>query len=198
MNLLTNSILALKRKVLQLKSNARNKKEFLLRPDLGRQLNNESKPLIKENVADKKYDICISISDGLSAEAVNNHVLPLLHLLFQKTDASVLTIAPICIVENGRVAISDETGFLSNAKISLILIGERPGLTAPDSMGAYLTYEPKLGNTDAGRNCISNIHSGGLAYNEAAHEIFNLLTQSMQMKLSGSKLSLQNNYNLNQ
>jgi ethanolamine ammonia-lyase small subunit len=65
-------------------------------------------------------------------------------------------------------------------------------------MGAYLTYEPKLGNTDAGRNCISNIHSGGLSYDEAAHEIFNLLTHSMQMKLSGSKLSLQNNYNLNQ
>ena len=198
MNLLTNSILALKRKVLQLKSNAANKKEFLLRPDLGRQLNNESKVIIKENVADKKFDVCICISDGLSAEAINNHALPLLHLLLQKTDTSGLTIAPICIVENGRVAISDETGFLSNAKISLVLIGERPGLTAPDSMGAYLTYEPKSGNTDALRNCVSNIHKGGQSYEEAADEIFYLLTQSMQLKLSGSTLTLQNNQITNQ
>jgi len=198
LNQIANSILEVDREVVQLKSNAIDKKEFLLRPDLGRQLSYESKIKIKEIVADKKYDVCITISDGLSAGAVNNHALPLLNLLLSKFDNEGLSIAPICIVENGRVAVSDETGFHSNAKISLILIGERPGLTAPDSMGAYLTYEPKLGNTDAGRNCISNIHSGGLSYDEAAHEIFNLLTHSMQMKLSGSKLSLQNNYNLNQ
>ena len=198
MHHITNAIRAMNREVFHLKSNATNKKEFLLRPDLGRQLNSHSNAEIKENVAGKKYDVCMSISDGLSAGAVNNHALPLLDILLQKIDATGLTIAPICIVENGRVAISDETGFLSNAKISLILIGERPGLTAPDSMGVYLTYEPKIGNTDANRNCISNIHSGGLSYDEAADETFFLLRKSIQMKLSGSSLLLQDNNNLNQ
>lgn len=197
-NQIANSILALSREVVELKSNAIDKKEFLLRPDLGRHLNNESKILINENSAGNQYDVCITISDGLSAGALNKHAFPLLDLLLPKIDTAGLSIAPICIVENGRVAISDETGFLSNAKISLILIGERPGLTAPDSMGAYLTYDPKPANTDADRNCVSNIHFGGLSYVEATEEIFSIMKKSMQLKLSGSTLLLQDNKNLNQ
>ena len=198
MNVISNSIIALNRNVLQLKSNVLNKKEFLLRPDLGRQLNIESKKIIEEQTSEKVYDVCITISDGLSARAVNNHALPLLQLLIKKIEHEGLSIAPICIVENGRVAISDETGFLVNAKLSLILIGERPGLTDPDSMGAYLTYNPKIGNTDADRNCISNIHAGGLSYEEAAMEIFSLLKKSMQLKISGSTLLLQDKNIYNQ
>lgn len=187
-NKIEDALQQLHQEVIQLKSNVSSKKEFLLRPDLGRRLSDESIADIQETACKKTSDVCISISDGLSATAVNNHAIPLLKRLIEKLHAVHLTIAPICIIENGRVAISDETGSLFNAQVSVILIGERPGLSAADSMGVYVTYGPKPGNTDEQRNCVSNIRRGGLTYEAAVTETLSLITTSIRLKLSGTLL----------
>jgi ethanolamine ammonia-lyase small subunit len=192
-NILEQELNELHREMILLKSKVSEKKEFLLRPDLGRQLSEES--IEKINACQTSpFDICINISDGLSAKAVNTHAIPLLKILIKKFDELHYQVAPICIIENGRVAISDETGSLLGAKISVMLIGERPGLTASDSMGAYLTYDPHVGNTDAQRNCVSNIRNGGLHYEEAAEEIIYLIKRALHLKLSGT--GLKSNLNL--
>jgi ethanolamine ammonia-lyase small subunit len=98
------------------------------------------------------------------------------------------SIAPVCIIEQGRVAISDHTGQLSHAALSLILLGERPGLSSADSLGAYLTYHPQQGNTDERRNCISNIRPGGLSIEQSAQKILLLIQESFRLKLSGIQL----------
>jgi ethanolamine ammonia-lyase small subunit len=157
---------------------------YLQRPDLGKQLDDRS---IEELAAikGKNYDLCINIADGLSATAVNAHAIPLLRELLPALKQTGYSIAPICIIEQGRVAISDETGSLLNTKLSLILIGERPGLSTPDSLGAYITYQPKPGNTDAQRNCVPSIHAAGLSYANAAQIIHHLIKHAFRLGLSG-------------
>ena len=126
------------------------------------------------------------IVDGLSSLAVQQNIVPLLEtLLPQLKDYSL---APITIVEQGRVAVGDEVGELLNARCVIVLIGERPGLSSPDSLGLYLTYQPHVGLTDAARNCISNIRPAGLSYAEAARRTQYLLNESRQLKLSGVNL----------
>lgn len=162
------------------------RQQYLLRPDLGRRLNNES--LHELRSMSGSYDVCINVADGLSATAVNNHAVPLLELLIPRMKEAGWSLAPICIIEQGRVAISDETGSILGAKLSLILIGERPGLSSPDSLGVYLTYGPAIGNTDERRNCISNINSSGLSYEAAADKIMYLVSEALRLQLSGVKL----------
>jgi len=186
--IIADSLTQLNRKVWVLKSKANDKREFLLRPDLGRQLHEESMELISKVQVSLPFDLCISISDGLSVSAIDEHCIPLMTLLLKKMDEAGYSIAPICIIERGRVAISDMTGFLTRSRVSLILIGERPGLSASNSLGAYITYGPKAGNTDANRNCISNIHQGGLHYESAADEILSLVTLALQKQMSGTQL----------
>ena len=135
---------------IQVHSSASNREIFLKRPDLGRKLDEPSYNKLQEQF---EKDIVIIIADGLSAQAVQVHSIPLLTNLIPLLQN--LTLGKIIIVEQGRVAISDEIGGLCKATISIILIGERPGLSSPDSMGIYLTYNPKIGNTDEKRNCIS-------------------------------------------
>ncbi|QEC70314.1 ethanolamine ammonia-lyase subunit EutC [Panacibacter ginsenosidivorans] len=170
-----------------LRSSATDRHVYLQRPDLGRRLNEKSINKLN-NFKSKGYDICICIADGLSSTAVNMHAVNLLLLLVPMLREQKISIAPFCIVEQGRVAVSDETGNLLKVKLSVILIGERPGLTAADSMSAYLTYNPSVGLTDESRNCISNIRPEGMSYATAADKIFYMITESIRLKISGVHL----------
>ena len=130
-------------------------------------------------------ELAIVVADGLSALAVHRHALPLLDLLTRRLNAEGWRQSPLIAVEQGRVAIGDEIGARLKAKIVLVLIGERPGLSSPDSLGAYLTWEPRVGRTDAERNCISNIRPEGLGYEQAAGRIFALLMEARRRQLTG-------------
>lgn len=169
--------------VILLHSKAGNRAEYLQRPDLGRKLKKSSANQLKEYTGD--YDVSIIIADGLSAAAINENVIGLLDHLIPLFTAAKLKLAPVCFVEQGRVAVSDKIAHLLNAKLSIILIGERPGLSSADSIGAYMTYEPKPGLTDESRNCISNIRPQGLAFKPAAEKLFYLVQEAFRLKLSG-------------
>ena len=175
---------------LPLHSAARNRAEYLRRPDLGRQLSAVSRALIdaRSSPADPGR-LVIAIADGLSAIAVERHALPLLDALLPlllPDDAWQL--GPLVVVEQARVAIGDEIGERLHASLLLLLIGERPGLSSPDSLGAYFTWNPRLGRTDAERNCISNIRPEGLSYPLAAGRIFYYLREARRRQLTGIAL----------
>jgi len=153
---------------------------YLRRPDLGRKLNAESRDRLRALKSD--YDAAFVLADGLSALAVHRHAVPLLQCVLPNLD---WRIAPVGIVEQGRVGISDEIGELLGARLAVILLGERPGLGAPDSLGVYLTWQPRVGRTEAERNCISNIRAQGLSYAAAAHKLLYLMNESRRLKLSG-------------
>lgn len=172
--------------ILTLQSKAHNRNIYLQRPDWGRLLSEESKKRIP--IDSPKKDISIIVADGLSATAINTHTLPLLDILIPDLLQSEFTLTPLSIVHQGRVAISDEIGFLLNAQFSIILIGERPGLSSPDSMGAYLTFKPQIGLTDESRNCISNIRLEGLSYKIAAEKILYLAKEAFRLQYSGVAL----------
>ncbi|MEA5260198.1 ethanolamine ammonia-lyase subunit EutC [Arcicella aquatica] len=173
--------------VLSLQSEVKSRSQYLQRPDLGRTISQISRETLSKKDA-SEADICFVIADGLSAKAINEHSFPFLQLLLPKLQADNWKIAPICIVEQGRVAIADEIGFLLKASIVVILIGERPGLTSADSMGAYITYQPQVGLTDESRNCVSNIRPEGLNYVLASEKIFYLLNEIKGKKISGVQL----------
>jgi ethanolamine ammonia-lyase small subunit len=183
---LLNAFIAFSLPVLHLHSKALNRNKYLKRPDLGRQLDEESVVQLKDYAMGA--DIVIIIADGLSATAINENAFNLLSILIPMLVAAKLTIAPLCIVEQGRVAISDEIAHHLKVKLSIMLIGERPGLSAADSMGAYLTYNPKPGLTDESRNCVSNIRQQGLKYKPAADKVFYLVNEAFKRKLSGVRL----------
>jgi ethanolamine ammonia-lyase small subunit len=166
-----------------LASAAHDRCEYLKRPDLGRRLSDDSRERVAALRAE--HDAAFVLADGLSALAVHRHAVPLLELLLRDLD---WRIAPVAIVELGRVAIGDEIGELLGARSVVVLIGERPGLSSPDSLGAYLTWQPRAGRTDAERNCISNIRAEGLSYALASHKLRFLMNESRRLKLSGVQL----------
>ncbi|MCD0489603.1 ethanolamine ammonia-lyase subunit EutC [Pedobacter sp. MC2016-14] len=172
--------------ILLLHSGAADRAQYLQRPDLGRQLDGQSAEILKNQVTGA--DVVLVLADGLSALALQENIIPLLSRLLPKLISSGLSLAPLCIVEQGRVAIADEIAEALEAKLSLILIGERPGLSSADSLGAYLTYQPKKGLTDDSRNCISNIRPAGLDFDLAAGKIFYLVQESFRLKISGVQL----------
>jgi ethanolamine ammonia-lyase small subunit len=179
-----NSLLVeLNQKCIVLASAAPDRATYLHRPDLGRRLNRDSIDRLEPYRSE--YDVAFVIADGLSALAVHRNAVPLLEVILPKLYCRV---APLTIVQQARVAIGDEIGELLGAKLSVVLIGERPGLSSPDSLGVYLTWHPRLGRTDAERNCISNIRAGGLSYELAAHKLLFLINESRRLKLSGVKL----------
>jgi len=165
-----------------LHSGAQDRATYLRRPDLGRQLAVESRGRLKSG----SYDVSVAMVDGLSAPAVEHHAVPLLEQLLPLLED--WSFAPLCIVEQGRVAIGDDIAFALGARMSLVLIGERPGLSSPDSLGAYLTWSPRLGRTDAERNCISNIRLEGLGYEEAAVRLSALMREARRLELTGVML----------
>lgn len=161
-----------------LHSAAANRNEYLRRPDYGRRLNAES----IQTLQGTKQQTAIIIADGLSALAVHRHAVPLFKEIGPGPDTT------IWIVEQGRVAIGDHIGELVQAELSIVVIGERPGLSTPDSLGMYVTWAPRVGRTDAERNCISNIHDQGLSYTEAARKLAFLTTEARKRKLTGVAL----------
>jgi ethanolamine ammonia-lyase small subunit len=167
-----------------LESAARDRSQYLKRPDLGRCLSEASRERLASLHGD--YDAAFVIADGLSALAVHRHSVPLLTLLLDHLED--WRIGPIAIVEQGRVAIGDDIGERLRTQMIVVLIGERPGLSAPDSLGAYLTWRPRPGRSDAERNCVSNIRAEGLSYAAAAHKLLFLMNEARRLKLSGVRL----------
>lgn len=175
---------------LQLHSAAPDRNTYLQRPDLGRRLSDESAIELDEHTQQNGagYDLAIVIADGLSALAVQRHALPLLQRIEEQIEKDGWTLAPISLVQQSRVALGDEVGERLKAKMVVMLLGERPGLSSPDSLGLYFTYDPKVGRTDADRNCISNIRLEGLSYNLAAHRLIHLMREACRRQLSGVNL----------
>ena len=172
---------------LQVRSRAQTRTDYLQHPDWGRQLDAESRAVLACHTA-SSYDLTIILADGLSATAINDHALPLLSLLLPQLRQSCFHLSPIIVAEQARVALGDEIGHLLNARLTLILIGERPGLSSPNSLGAYFTYAPHPGLTDEARNCISNIRPEGLSYQLAAHKLCIMLREALRLQLSGVNL----------
>lgn len=175
---------------LLLHSAASDRHSYLQRPDLGRRLDTDSAEQLRVYAAANPggVDLAIVIADGLSALAVHRHSLPLLARIEEQASAEGWSQAPVILMEQGRVAVADEVGELLAAKMVVILIGERPGLSSPDSLGVYFTYRPKVGLTDAYRNCISNVRLEGLSYATATHRLLGLMREACVRQLSGVEL----------
>lgn len=169
--------------VLSARSAAPDRLTYLRRPDLGRLLSEDSRRLLAEHAG--RFDLVFVIADGLSANAVQIHAAPLMTALLKTLDPADWRVAPIVTVEQGRVAIGDDVGHLLGAALAVVLIGERPGLSSVDSLGIYLTWNPRPGLTDADRNCISNIRCDGLSHELAAHKLHFLVTEARRRKVSG-------------
>ncbi|KRA85553.1 MULTISPECIES: ethanolamine ammonia-lyase subunit EutC [unclassified Pseudomonas] len=178
------------RQCLLLHSAATDRNTYLQRPDLGRKLSDASAQTLRDyaTVHPGGVDLVIVVADGLSALAVHRHTLPFLARFEEQMAGDSWTVAPVVLVEQGRVAVADEIGELLGAKMTVILIGERPGLSSPDSLGLYFTYNPKVGLTDAYRNCISNVRLEGLSYGMAAHRLLYLMREACRRQLSGVNL----------
>ncbi len=175
--------------LLQLASAAHDRATYLQRPDLGRRLSPASiAQLSTLNTQLPEPDLVVIISDGLSALAAEFQAPPLLAALLPRLRAAGLTVAPLCIVRHARVALQDELGGLLRARVSLMLLGERPGLGTPDSLGAYFTFAPRPGRTDAERNCLSNIRPAGLPPAAAAEKLATLITAALRLGLTGTAL----------
>ncbi|KQV13853.1 ethanolamine ammonia-lyase [Pseudomonas sp. Root329] len=175
---------------LLLHSAATDRNSYLQRPDLGRKLSDESAQALRDYALANPggVDLAIVVADGLSALAVHRHTLPFLARMEDQIVSDGWSVSPVILVEQGRVAVADEIGELLGAKMVVILIGERPGLSSPDSLGLYFTYNPKVGLTDAYRNCISNVRLEGLSYGMAAHRLLYLMREACRRQLSGVNL----------
>ena len=170
----------------QVRSRAADRTTYLRRPDLGRQLEDDDASRTR-SMAGSPKDICIVIGDGLSSLAVDRHAVPLLAAFRQQLQQlpKGLTLTPVVIASQARVALADEIGEALGGRLSIMLIGERPGLSSPDSLGAYITHAPRRGRNDAERNCISNIRPEGLAYEAAAAKLAWLVRESLRRGLTG-------------
>jgi ethanolamine ammonia-lyase small subunit len=167
-------------------SRATDRSTYLQRPDLGRQLDDVSRGQLAQ--MKQPADVSIVVADGLSATATQRHAPALCGLLVPRLREGGLLVGPIVIARFARVALQDDVGQTLGARCGVILIGERPGLGTPDSLGAYLVFDPRVGNTDADRNCVSNIRPAGLPLEAAAQTLHFLITQSLRLQLSGVKL----------
>jgi ethanolamine ammonia-lyase small subunit len=180
---------------LPLQSAASTRAMYLQRPDRGRRLGDASRRQLESLRADRlaagssAFDLSFAVVDGLSALAVQRHAVPLLVEVLarlRRDDAPApWSIAPIAVVEQGRVAVGDDVGEMLDSRLVVVLIGERPGLSSPDSLGVYFTWDPRRGRNDAERNCISNVRPEGLPYADAAARLVYLLEQARSRQLTG-------------
>lgn len=172
--------------VLRVESRAADQQTYLTRPDLGRRLSQGAAEHLQAQAAGA--EIAVLVAGGLSAFATASHAADLLGLLVPAWQKAGRRLGPLCLAPRGRVALGDEVGAILGARLVLVLIGERPGLSSPDSLGAYLTLAPRLGRTDADRNCISNIRPEGMVLAEAARRILWLTDQAMARGITGVAL----------
>lgn len=174
--------------VVQASSRVADRGDYLRRPDLGRQLDPVSADALMRSRGEPGR-LAIVIGDGLSAAAVHAHAVAVVTRLLPKLAlADAVAVGHIIVASGARVALGDEIGGILDAHMVVMLIGERPGLSAPDSLGAYLTFAPRPGRTDAERNCVSNIHAAGLSYDEAALKIDWLVREGLARKVTGVAL----------
>ena len=165
-------------------SRAADRRTYLLRPDLGRALRDEDRVALASQRG--AFDLAVVVADGLSAKAAERHAPAVLQRLLPRLGA--WRMAPLILARHARVALADQVAAALGATAALILIGERPGLSAPDSLGAYLTWAPGPATTDAARNCVSNIRPEGLGYDPAARTLAFLLARMRELRLSGIAL----------
>ena len=173
--------------VCEVASRARTRSDYLRRPDLGRRLESASaqRLLVRDAALGR---LAIVIGDGLSPAAVHAHSVELMRSLLPRLCAANIDVGSIVVASGARVALGDEIGAILKARMVVVLIGERPGLSAPDSLGAYLTFAPEIGRSDAERNCVSNIHREGLSYDEASFKIAWLVREGLRRRLTGVAL----------
>ena len=179
------AIAALGLATLAVESAAPDRATYLRRPDLGRRLSDRARDRLALLKA-PPCDLALVVADGLSSAAVHAHAAPLIAALLPRLEG--LSIGPVAIARQGRVALGDEIGAALGARMVAVLIGERPGLSAPDSLGVYLTFAPQVGLSDAARNCISNIRGEGLSYDEAAFKLAWLIGEARRLGLTGVSL----------
>jgi ethanolamine ammonia-lyase small subunit len=176
----------------QLHSAAANRNVYLQRPDLGRRLDDGSRTALAVLRASapktRPYDVAFVVADGLSSLAVAQNAAPFLQVMRERLLQEQWLVAPPAIVLQGRVAVGDEVGELLGANMVVVLVGERPGLSSPDSMGLYVTWAPRVGLTDERRNCISNVRPAGQRYDKAAGRLHYLLTEARRRGLTGVEL----------
>jgi ethanolamine ammonia-lyase small subunit len=186
---LAHRITALGIETLTLRSAAPDRAAFLQRPDLGRRLDPASRDRIVNALSGRAApDLCLVVSDGLSARAAERHAPVLLAALLPRLREEGWGMAPVVVVEQGRVAIGDEIGAACGASLAAVLLGERPGLSSPDSLGLYVTWHPEPGRRDSDRNCISNVRPDGLPPELAAERLHFLLTEARRRRLTGVAL----------
>jgi ethanolamine ammonia-lyase small subunit len=161
---------------------------YLRRPDLGRRLDAASRQVLAAARSDPGAHLVLVVADGLSPRAVHDHAVPLVASMLPTLAEQGWRLAPVVIAQQSRVALGDEIGELLRAEMVAILIGERPGLSSPDSLGIYLTYAPSVGRLDSDRNCISNVRPQGLSYEHAARRLLFLLGAARRLRLTGVRL----------
>lgn len=171
---------------IEVASAARDRAVYLRRPDLGKQLDTVSRTRLA--AAQAAFDLALVLGDGLSATAVTAQSIPLIAALRPLVTRLGLRLAPIVLAQGARVALGDDVGELLGARLVVVLIGERPGLSAADSLGAYLTFGPRRGRSDAERNCISNIRPAGLPPERAAHNLAWLISAALEIEATGVRL----------
>jgi len=166
-------------------SQARDRSEYLRRPDLGRELHPDCVARLQQPPQPSTKRITVIVADGLSALAATLHAAPMMQRL---RDALPDWELDTVLATQARVALADTIGELRHAEIALIFLGERPGLKSPDSLGAYLTYHPQRGRMDSERNCISNIRPEGLSYDEATFRLAHLVRSAHRLGVSGTQV----------
>jgi ethanolamine ammonia-lyase small subunit len=178
---------ALGLRVVEVNSRVGDRADYLRRPDLGRRLDQASAQRLA-GLDSAAGEVAVVIGDGLSAAAVHAHAVELMRSLLPRLAGANIALGAVVVARGARVALGDEIGAIVKARMVVVLIGERPGLSAPDSLGAYLTFAPEVGRTDAERNCVSNIHREGLSYDEASVKIAWLVREALERKVSGVAL----------